>query len=82
MKSDAAGVTPAQIPEAHAELARHGVKTEYDGHTGQAIFRDAEHRRRHCEALGYFDRNGGYGDPQQRAHDIAFEEEDASRLPF
>ena len=33
---------------------------------GRAIFNSRAHRKRYCESIGMFDRNGGYGDPQRR----------------
>ncbi len=62
--SDAVGVLPSQREEAIAEAARVGVPTDFD-HQGRAILRSREHRKRYCEALGFYDRNGGYGDPQR-----------------
>jgi hypothetical protein len=63
--SDAMGINPSQVAEAQAVLAAHGVSTEYDNQ-GRPVLTDARHRRRHAEALGFFDRNGGYGDPQRK----------------
>lgn len=65
MKSDAAGINPDQIDEARDYDAKIGVPTDYDQETGQAIYESAGHRKRHCEAHGLFDRNGGYSDPQR-----------------
>ena len=62
MKSDAAGVHPADAPKAEAASAKSGVPTEYDRKTGQAIFRDRNHRRNFLRANGMHDKNGGYGD--------------------
>ena len=64
--SDAAGVNPAQIPEAKRELAAKGVKVDFTN-DGRAIFTDPKHRREVCRAMGLFDRNGGYGDPQRQS---------------
>jgi len=66
MECDAAGVHPSQIRE-HQEKIKEiaGVATQYTP-DGRAIFRDAAHRKRHCEAIGLYDRNGGYSDPQPR----------------
>jgi len=61
--SDRAGVNPHQIPEAEATMKNLGVETKFDERTGCAIFRDAKHRKAHCEAIGIYDRNGGYSDP-------------------
>lgn len=78
MKSDALGVLPEQIPEAMEEARRHGVPTEFDPHTGEAILTSPGHRKRYAEMYGIYDRNGGWSDPQQhkerfnpREHDYA-----------
>ena len=63
--SDAMAITPSQIPEAQAALAAAGVKTDYDSE-GRPVLTDSAHRRAHSEALGFYDRNGGYSDPQRR----------------
>ncbi len=65
MRSDALGINPDQIVEQMAADKRHGVPTEYDSKTGEAILTDPSHRRRLSEANGMFDLNGGYGDPQR-----------------
>mgnify|MGYP003111330632 CR=1 FL=1 len=62
LKSDAAGVHPADAAKAEKASANIGVPTEYDRKTGQAIFRDRNHRRRFLKANGMHDKNGGYGD--------------------
>jgi len=62
MESDAAGVNPVQIPKARAYARKMGVPTEFNPKTGAAIFTSRDHRKRHCEATGLYDRNGGYGD--------------------
>lgn len=59
--SEAASVHPAQIKEARALLARHGVQTDFD-QKGRPTFRSRSHRKAHCEALGFIDKSGGYGD--------------------
>ena len=64
LHSDALGVAPSQRDDAIAEAARVGVPTDYD-HEGRAVLRSPKHRKELAEALGYFDRNGGYGDPQR-----------------
>ena len=63
--SDAMGVHPSQIPAAQQALRAAGVHTDYD-REGRPILTDASHRKRHAEALGFYDRNGGYRDPQRR----------------
>lgn len=64
MKSDAMGVHPSQIAETQATLAKHGVSTEFD-REGTPILRDRAHRRKHARVFGYYDQDGGYGDPQK-----------------
>lgn len=63
--SDAAGVHPTQIKEASAEMARAGVPTQFDS-DGRAIFHSRLHRKNALRAMGLYDRNAGYGDPEPR----------------
>ncbi len=63
MESDAMGVNPVQIKEQMEYDRKLGVPTQFNPRSGAAIFTDAAHRRRYCEAHGFFDRNGGYSDP-------------------
>lgn len=64
--SYAAGVHPAQIPAQQAALKAAGVRTTHYTKDGDPIFEDRAHRKEVCEALGLFDRAGGYGDPQAK----------------
>ena len=64
MESDAAGVSPRQRKEAMEHAASIGIPTEFN-QDGQAVFTSARHRKRYCEAIGLYDRNGGYSDPQR-----------------
>jgi len=66
LKSDGAGVHPSQIKEHQEQLKSLGISTDFTT-DGRAIFRDRAHRRAHCEAIGAYDRDGGYGDAQQGA---------------
>lgn len=66
MKSAATGVNPVQIAEARAHDAENGIKVDYDPKTGDAIYTSPGQRKKHCESLGFFDRNGGYSDPQSK----------------
>ena len=59
--SDALGVTRAQIPAAIAEARAKGVTLDFTA-DGRAILTSRAHRKAVCEALGFFDRNAGYGD--------------------
>lgn len=63
--SDAMGVHPSQISEQVAADKKAGVPINYTP-DGRAIYESASQRKRHCEAHGFYDRNGGYGDPQRR----------------
>lgn len=65
MKSDALGVHPSQVNEARKESVRLGVPTDFTP-DGRAILKDRKHRKKYAEAKGYYDRNGGYGDPQKK----------------
>lgn len=65
MKSDAAGVAADQVDEARAHSESIGIPTDFTP-DGRAIFRSRQHRKRYCEAIGLYDRNGGPGDPQRR----------------
>jgi len=62
IKSDAAGVHPAQVDSFQEQSAKMGVPTEFDKSTGQAIFRSRGHRAKYLKTMGIHDRNGGYGD--------------------
>lgn len=66
MLSDAAGVAPHQIEEVTKESVRAGIPTNFT-EDGRAIFTSREHRKRYCEHIGLYDRNGGYSDPQRKA---------------
>lgn len=65
MYSDAAGCHPGQIAEFKQFFAGHGVSAEYT-RDGRLKFDSPGDRRRKCELLGLYDRNGGYGDPRKR----------------
>jgi hypothetical protein len=65
MVSDAAGVHPDQTQEAYDHSVANGVPTQFTK-DGSAVFESAGHRKRYCEAVGLYDRNAGYGDPQRK----------------
>lgn len=67
LKSDAAGVHPAQAKDAYEKSVRDGVPTDFTK-DGQAVFTSARHRARYCRSIGLIDRNAGYSDaaPGQR----------------
>lgn len=62
MESVAVGVSPKQVKEAEEHSRKIGVPTHFTKR-GDAIFESAAHRKRYCEATGFFDRNAGYSDP-------------------
>lgn len=63
--SEKMAVNPEDVARAQGILAQHGIQTEYD-RAGRPILRCQSHRKAHAEALGFYDRNGGYGDPQAK----------------
>jgi hypothetical protein len=65
MKSDAAGVHVSQRMDAIAESHAMGIPTDFTP-DGRAVFESANHRKRYCEAIGHWDKDGGYSDPQRR----------------
>ena len=65
MLSDAAGVSPDQVGEATRHSREIGIPTEFS-RDGRAVFTDRAHRKKYCEAVGLYDRNGGYSDPQRQ----------------
>ena len=68
MASEAMGVSHEDIKEAMEVDRRLGVPTEYTP-DGRPVFVSRKHRKAYCEAHGFYDRNGGYGDPQRRGLD-------------
>lgn len=64
--SDSLGVAPEQIPQFMEADRKAGFATEYNPVTGQLKITDRGFRKRYCQHLGFYDRNGGYGDPQKR----------------
>ena len=66
MVSTACGVHPDQVKE-HMDYLRAAGCGQVD-HTkdGDPIFRDKNQRKKAIEALGMYDRNGGYSDPSPR----------------
>lgn len=65
MYSDAAGVGEDQVEEATKHSREIGIPTDFTP-DGRAIFTSPGHRKKYCEAIGMFDRNGGYSDPQRQ----------------
>ena len=64
MVSYAAGVHPDQVEQQMRYLRERGCGQVNHTSDGDPIFEDKHQRRRVCEALGLFDRNGGYSDPK------------------
>jgi hypothetical protein len=64
MHSEAMAVLPSQVREQQAVLARSGIQCDFDGE-GRPILTSRQHRKQVAEAMGLYDRNGGYGDPQR-----------------
>jgi len=65
MESCAMGVNPNQRREAEKDSVDRGVPTQFT-RGGAAVFTSPKHRKQYCESLGYFDRNGGFSDPQRK----------------
>lgn len=61
MLDDAAGVHPSQIQENVEYMRKAGVPTDFHP-DGRIVWRDRAHRKAGLKALGFHDRNGGYGD--------------------
>lgn len=66
MVSSAAGVHPADIKKHMEHLRQMGCGQVNHTKDGDVIFESKGQRKKVCEALGLFDRNGGYGDPQAK----------------
>lgn len=60
--SDALGGHPEDRARLTEEAIAAGVPTEINV-AGNPVMRSAKHRKAYCEALGFFDRNAGHGDP-------------------
>lgn len=66
MSCEAMAVNPEDIGRQKAEDQRRGVRSTNYTKGGAPIFEDKLHRREYCQSQGFFDRNGGYSDPQRR----------------
>lgn len=64
LASDALAVHPKQVKEATDDAAKKGVPTDFDS-LGRPLFRDRNHRKRYCQAYGFYDRDAGYSDAQK-----------------
>jgi len=65
MVSDMAGVAPSQVGELRQTLKTKGLNTEVR-EDGSVVWRSRGERKAYCEAVGLYDRNAGYSDPQRR----------------
>jgi hypothetical protein len=69
-ESDCGGVPAERVQEAMQANRELGVPTEYarPDETGwcRAVLTGPGHRKRFFEARRWFDKDGGYGDPQRR----------------
>jgi hypothetical protein len=63
LASDALAVHPKQVKQAALDAEAKGVPTRFLP-DGRPVFESRSQRKRYCEAYGYFDRDGGYGDAQ------------------
>jgi hypothetical protein len=66
MTCSAAGVHPGQIKEHMDHLKAKGCGQVNHTSDGDVIFESKGQRRKVCEVLGLYDRNGSYGDPQPK----------------
>lgn len=66
MVCTAAGVHPDQIAEHTDHLRQKGCGFVEHTKDGDLIFQDKTQRKKVLEALGFFDRNGGYSDPSTK----------------
>ena len=66
MVCTAAGVHPSQIKEHTEHLREKGCGFVEHTKDGDLIFRDKNQRKKVLEALGFFDRQASYGDPQPK----------------
>lgn len=66
MTCAAIGVLPSQVKEHMDHLKAIGCGQVNHTKDGDVIFESKGQRKQVCEALGFFDRNGSYGDPQPK----------------
>jgi hypothetical protein len=62
--SEAMAVDREDVGKAQEILKAHGVSTDYT-RSGEPIITSSEHRRRHAQAMGFYDRNGTWS-PKNR----------------
>jgi hypothetical protein len=72
--SEAMAIDTEDHAYAQQVLKEAGVRTEYvrDEIGLRPVIRDRAHRKAHCEAMGFYDRDAGYGDasPQHFSSDF------------
>lgn len=78
LPSDSLGVHPRQIKEARESALNKGVPTEFDS-KGRPIFTSRLHRKRYCQAYGFFDRDAGYGDAQRNTSRTTVDESEVRK---
>jgi hypothetical protein len=66
MVSTAIGVHPSQVKDHMAHLQAMGCGQVNHTADGDVILESKAQRKKVCEALGFFDRNAGHGDPQPK----------------
>lgn len=76
MHSEAMAVHPSQIRDQQKVLAKSGVKCDFD-REGRPILTSQHHRKQVAEAMGLYDRNGGYGDPRRLNRSIENDDSDS-----
>lgn len=64
MKSDAMGCHPSQVKEYQQKLAEKGLQADFTK-DGRIILNSPKHRKAIGEAMKFYDKNGGYSDPQR-----------------
>lgn len=64
LSSRALAVHPRQVKEAAEYAKKIGCPTNFLP-DGRPVFTGKAHRKEYCERHGYYDQDGGYGDPQK-----------------
>lgn len=70
--SDAMAVHPTQIGKMRAIDKKLGLSANYNTTDGRVRFESAEHRKKYCEAHGFYDKNAGYGDPRRLKRSVRY----------
>lgn len=66
MVSSSAGVLPSQVKQHMEYLRQNGCGQVNHTKDGDVIFESKGQRRKVCEVLGLYDRNGGHSDPRPK----------------